>query len=72
MTLLRNAAQAIEKKGTITIKTSSDENNVYVKISDTGKGMPTEKVKMLFEFGFIQSGKISQASYNFHNSFTGR
>lgn len=52
MTLLRNAAQAIEKKGTITIKTSSDENNVYVKISDTGKGMPSEKIKSLFELGF--------------------
>ena len=52
MTLLRNAAQAIEKKGTITIKTSSDENNVYVKISDTGKGMPSEKIKTLFELGF--------------------
>ena len=52
MTLLRNAAQAIEQKGTITIKTSSDENNVYVKVSDTGKGMPSEKIKTLFEFGF--------------------
>ncbi len=52
MTLLRNAAQAIEKKGTITIKTSSDENKVYVKISDTGKGMPQEKIKTLFELGF--------------------
>ncbi len=52
MTLLRNAAQAIEKKGTTTIKTSSDEKNVYVKISDTGKGMPPEKIKTLFELGF--------------------
>jgi len=52
MTLLRNAAQAIETEGIITIKTSSDENNVYVKISDTGKGMPSEKIKTLFELGF--------------------
>ena len=36
MTLLRNAAQAIEKKGTVTIKTSSDEDKLYVRISDTG------------------------------------
>jgi len=52
MTLLRNAAQAIEQKGTIIIKTFSDENNVYVKISDTGKGMPSEKIRTLFELGF--------------------
>ena len=52
MTLLRNAAQAIKKKGTITIKTSSDENSVYVRISDTGKGMPPGKIKTLFELGF--------------------
>ncbi len=52
MTLLRNAAQAIEKKGVIIIETTSDGNNVYVKISDTGKGISPEKIKTLFELGF--------------------
>lgn len=52
MTLLRKAAQAIEKKGTITIETSSDENNVYVHILDTGKGIPQDKIKTLFDLNF--------------------
>ena len=43
MTLVRNAAQAIETEGTITIKTSLDENNVYIKISDTEKACRQKK-----------------------------
>jgi len=52
MTLLRNAAQAIEKKGTVTITTSAGQENVYVKISDTGKGILPEKIETLFELSF--------------------
>ena len=44
MNLLSNAIQAIEGKGTITITTINEENQVIVKIKDTGSGM-TEKVK---------------------------
>ena len=56
MGVLRNAIQAIEKEGVITIKTSADEKDVYVEISDTGKGIPLEKMKTLFDFGFTTRG----------------
>ncbi len=52
MNLLRNAIQAIEQKGTIKIATSTDETQVYVCISDTGKGIPPENRPKIFNPGF--------------------
>ena len=56
MNLLSNAIQAIEKTGTIRIKTSTDAANVYVKITDTGKGIPPEKLSKIFDPGFTTKG----------------
>ena len=56
MNLLSNAIQAIEKKGTIRIKTSTDAENVYVMITDTGKGIPPEKLNKIFDPGFTTKG----------------
>jgi len=52
MNLLRNAGQAIEQQGTITITTSADDSQVYVRISDTGKGIPQEEIPKIFNPGF--------------------
>ena len=49
MNLLVNAAHAIESHGTITIRTGVDEANVWVEISDTGKGISPENLKRIFE-----------------------
>lgn len=49
MNLLVNAAQAIEKQGTITIRTWADEKWVQVAVSDTGCGIPPDKVSRVFE-----------------------
>ncbi len=49
MNLLVNAAHAIEKQGTITLRTGCDENEVWVQISDTGKGIPEKNLKRIFE-----------------------
>ncbi len=49
MNLLVNAAHAIEKQGIITLRTGCDENEVWVKISDTGKGIPEKNLKRIFE-----------------------
>lgn len=54
MNLLLNAGQAIENKGTITIKTFAQEDWVYVQISDTGVGIPPERMKHLFEPAFTK------------------
>ncbi len=54
MNLLVNAAQAIEEKGTITIRSwcgegEKGERRIFVSISDTGCGIPREQLDRIFE-----------------------
>lgn len=49
MNLLVNAAHAIEGSGIITIETGSEDDGVWVKISDTGCGIPEDKIHRIFE-----------------------
>ena len=49
LNLLVNAAQAIETRGTITIRTGADGAHAWVEIQDTGRGMPEEVRKRVFE-----------------------
>ncbi|NOZ52585.1 MAG: PAS domain-containing protein [Gammaproteobacteria bacterium] len=49
MNLLVNAAHAIEKHGVITLRTGCENNEVWVEISDTGKGIPADKLKRIFD-----------------------
>jgi len=49
MNILLNAAQAIEEKGTIEIKTFGSDNSVVIQISDTGKGMSKEEINKIFD-----------------------
>ena len=52
MNILMNACQAIENKGTITISTDIAENNLVVKIKDTGKGIKKENINKIFDAGY--------------------
>ena len=56
MNLLTNAIEAIEGQGTIRIETLADEAHVYVKISDTGRGIPAEKMDTIFDPGVTDKG----------------
>lgn len=56
MNLLANANQAIDGKGTITIKTFANGQNVTVQISDTGKGIAPENIRRIFDPGFTTKG----------------
>lgn len=48
--LLVNAAQAMEERGTITIKTGLEDNeNIWISVSDTGSGIPEDVAKRIFE-----------------------
>ncbi|MCK5230469.1 MAG: response regulator [Desulfobulbaceae bacterium] len=49
MNLLVNAAHAIEKEGTISIKTRQNDEFIYVSISDTGRGIPPEHLSRIFD-----------------------
>ncbi len=70
MNLFVNAAQAIEKDGVIRIKTFSDGTYAYVKITDTGKGIPSENLSRIFDPGFttkrvrVGTGLGLSISYN--------
>ncbi|HRF71951.1 MAG TPA: PAS domain S-box protein [Accumulibacter sp.] len=67
MNLLVNAAQAIETRGRIDIRTGSEEdaagavNAVWVEIEDTGRGMSPEVQKRLFE-PFFTTKQIGQGT----------
>jgi two-component system, sporulation sensor kinase D len=50
--LVRNAADAMEAEGTISIKANDQQQFVYIDISDTGKGIARNKFKTVFEPGF--------------------
>lgn len=49
MSLLENAAFAIETRGTITIRTGQQGEEVWVEIGDTGVGIPVENLKRIFD-----------------------
>ena len=52
MHLLKNALQAIEETGQITISTSRTDDMVYVRITDTGVGIPPAQLERIFDFDF--------------------
>jgi two-component sensor histidine kinase len=50
--LCRNAIDAMNGAGTITVEMEAKEGQVIIDVSDTGKGMPKSKFKTVFEPGF--------------------
>ena len=49
MNLLVNAAQAIEERGTITLRSGREADQVWIEVQDTGHGMPPEVKTRVFE-----------------------
>ena len=54
--LIRNAAQAIEEHGTITIRGTNFNNKVRIEIQDTGKGISEDRMHRVFEPFFTTKG----------------
>ena len=50
--LIRNAVDAMEGEGSITIETVQDGNDVHLDVTDTGKGIPASQLRTVFEPGF--------------------
>jgi PAS domain S-box-containing protein len=48
MNLVHNALQAMEYKGTLTIALDKQDNQVLIRIMDTGKGIPAEILPKIF------------------------
>ena len=49
LNLLVNAAQAIPKRGTITVRTRLKDEAIHIEVSDTGSGIPPENLNRIFE-----------------------
>lgn len=49
LNLVTNAAQAIEDRGRVLIRTWADEERVFVSVQDNGKGIPAENLKKIFD-----------------------
>ena len=50
--LCKNAIDAMEGAGTITITGSQDARRIYIDIADTGRGIPPTMQKRIFDSGF--------------------
>lgn len=50
--LLRNALDAMEGQGDISAEVSADPSFIYIDLSDTGKGIPANKFKTVFQPGY--------------------
>jgi signal transduction histidine kinase len=56
MILIANAVEAIESEGEIKIQTSTEDRNAIIKITDTGRGIPPELQRRVFDPGFTTKG----------------
>ena len=69
MTLLVNASDALDGDGSITIKTSAGDDHVYIEISDTGRGIPAEKLANPFEITFSQKDSRMRMRVGLSNTY---
>ncbi|HLV50334.1 MAG TPA: HAMP domain-containing sensor histidine kinase, partial [Flavobacterium sp.] len=50
--LIKNAIDAIKGKGKIKVELKNDENSIQILVIDTGKGIPKNQFRKVFEPGF--------------------
>ena len=50
--LIKNAVDAMEGSGSITITTGTDKGNGYIEVADTGKGLSRKNFKTIFNPGY--------------------
>ena len=55
--LLKNAVDAINGKGTITLQIHENEHDVILDVSDTGKGMDRKTQRRIFAPGFTSKDR---------------
>jgi signal transduction histidine kinase len=66
---LKNACQAIEDKGRITITTSLKNDMVHVAIRDTGRGIEQDDLKTIFDPSFTTKGPVVRTSLGLSISY---
>jgi PAS domain S-box-containing protein len=58
LNMISNARDAMPDEGTLTIKTMSKGNNVYIKITDTGTGIREENINKIFDDFFTTKDSV--------------
>ena len=56
LSMLKNAGEAIEGPGMISVKTARQDDLITIQISDSGRGIPPEKLKRIFDVDFSRTG----------------
>jgi signal transduction histidine kinase len=54
MTILLNAVESIEGRGSVTVKTWTEGGEVVISIADTGRGIPRDRLDRIFDVGFSE------------------
>jgi len=65
--LVKNSIDAMKGKGSLAVKIETDENLIKIKVIDSGKGIPKNQFKSVFEPGFTTKKEAGVWDYHLLN-----